>query len=104
MTVDRFDDACCCVCARSAAGYGVTPEPRRKPPIWVCDDVDCLQIARNTYDMKQADFTRIESLASHEGKTDFRDFTEAEFFEANRRFIAGYREALKVKLRDEVPF
>lgn len=116
---DRFDDACCGVCGRQATGYGYAPKARHnktQPVLWVCDDLECLAIAKDTYDMKQEEFDRIESLASHEGghalerfcdeigKSDFREFTQQEFFEANRRFVASYRSALKIKLRDEPPF
>ncbi|GGE18305.1 hypothetical protein GCM10011390_41850 [Aureimonas endophytica] len=118
--VDRFDDTVCGVCAREATGIGYAPRSSRgtpdRPILWICDDPDCIEIARNSYDMRQEDFTRIESLASHEGghaleafceeigKFDFREFSQAEFFEANRRMVAGYRSALKIKLRDEAPF
>lgn len=115
MIADRFDDMTCGVCARQATGLGYAP-PSRSKILWLCDDPECIDIARNSYAMRQHDFNRIESLAAHEGghaleafceeigKSDFREFTQEEFFEANRRFIAGYRVALKVKLRDEAPF
>lgn len=66
--------------------------------------------------MKQREFSRLDSLAAIEaghdveafcdeiGKTDFREMTEQEWDNLCRRFVAGYRDALQTKLRDEAPF
>ncbi|WP_156419993.1 hypothetical protein [Aureimonas sp. N4] len=120
MSADRFDPAVCGVCARNATGHGYAPKwPYGRPPpkpIWLCDDPECIAIARNTYDMKQDEFDRLESLATVEaghkletycdaiGKTDFAQFTQTEFEQAMREVVAEYRFAMKVKLRDEAPF
>lgn len=112
---DRFNDVLCCVCRRRAIGHGYTPSPS-KPILWCCDDFECLTIARNTYQMKQEDFSRLESLAAGRGgenggayldtigKTDLATLTEAEWFEFCRRVVAGYRIALKTDLKEEPPF
>lgn len=85
------------------------------PTIWVCDDPDCLVIARGTYFMKQDQFTRIESLAAQEGgneglwyledigKTDLALLSVEEMCEFKRRIVAGYRKELKARLSGEVP-
>lgn len=114
---DRYDEACCAVCARWAGGFGYRPQhPRNAPILWVCDDPDCLQIAKETYGMKQQEFERYESLAAQEGRVnaeafcdeigvyDFREMTIDQACEFSRRLVAGYRSALKVKLQNEAPF
>lgn len=115
MSVERFDDALCGVCGRQATGYGYSPDMRKKV-LWVCDDDECLQIAKDSYGMKQDQFSRLESLAAQEGRRaseafmdeigvyDFRELTEAQACEFARRLVGGYRAALKGKLRDEAPF
>lgn len=112
---DRFDDAVCSVCARWATGFGYAPRVGR-PVLWVCDDPDCLQIAKETYAMKQKDFERLESLAAQEGRVeaeaycdeigvyDFREMTIDQACEFSRRLVAGYRTGLKIKLQTEAPF
>jgi len=64
--LERFDDSICAVCARRACGAGYSDWGRgKKPPIlWLCDDPDCIQIAKETYNMKQDEFSRIESLSA----------------------------------------
>lgn len=112
--IDRHDDTTCAVCARRAVGYGYAP--RRHKVMWVCDDPECLVTVRTTYDMKQDDFTRIESLAAQKGgdeggayldqidKTDLSLMTPDEWCEFCRRVVAGYRKALATDLADEAPF
>lgn len=114
--IERFDDAVCGSCGRSAVGYGYAPPHHNAPVLWTCDDPECLTIARNSYAMKQDEFTRIESLAAGEGgaeggayldqicKTDLASLTADEWYEFCRRIVAGYRKALKTSLRDEAPF
>ncbi|WLT09616.1 hypothetical protein RAM19_05660 [Bartonella apihabitans] len=116
--IDRFETAICGVCGRSAVGFGYCSNPGHHGSkiLWVCDDPECLKIARDTYEMKQDDFSRLESLASGKGldaggafldeikKTDLADLTKDEWFEFGRRIIAGYRRALKEDLKDYVPF
>lgn len=113
--IERFDDAVCGCCGRSAEGYGYAPG-HGKPVLWTCDDPDCLQTAKDSYAMKQDDFTRLESLAAQEGgteggeyldqigKSDLATLSIEEWAEFCRRVVAGYRKALKVKLKDEAPF
>lgn len=113
---DRFDDAVCGCCGRSAVGYGYAPPRLGAPVLWTCDDPECLKIARNSYEMKQDEFSRVESLAAGEGgaeggayldeigKTDLASLTPDEWFEFCRRIVRGYRKALQTKLRDEAPF
>lgn len=115
MQIDRHEPSACAVCARSAVGYGYAPTATDKP-LWVCDDPECLTIARDSYTMKQDDFTRIESLAAGKGgekagafleeigKFSLADLTPDEWFEFCRRLVGGYRTALKTDLRDEAPF
>jgi len=113
--IDRHEEGICAVCARAEVGIGYADWQRwRKPRIlWLCDDPDCYQIAKATYEMKQDEFSRIESLAAGRGgaeaavfleqigKTDLATLNHAEWFEFCRRLIAGYRKALKGGLRDE---
>lgn len=115
MIIDRFNEAICACCARSATGLGYTPNAR-KPVLWICDDPDCIQLAKDSYTMKAETFTRIESLAAgkggeeggafldHIGKSDLTHLTPDEWFEFCRRIVAGYRKALAVDLRDAAPF
>ncbi len=119
MNPTRFDPAICGVCAGRGVGIGYCPPPMRgRPfrPIWLCDDPQCIPIAKATYSMSQHDFDRIERMATLEagqglekfcdeiGKTDFAVFSQSEFETAMRRVIEDYRGALVGKLRDEAPF
>lgn len=113
--ITRFTDAVCGVCARSATGFGYAPRTGQSI-LWVCDDPDCLQVAKDTYTMKQDQFSRLESLAAGKGgaeggqflddigKTDLATLTPDEWHEFLRRIVAGYRKALSQSLRNEAPF
>lgn len=111
----------CAVCARPGTGHGWAPPPTYpgyvQPPIaWLCDDPDCIPIARTTYTMRQDKFRRIDSLAAVEGgqamgayldeigKSDLAELTEDEWCEACRRLVGGYRVALVTTLKEESPF
>ncbi|MCE7028460.1 hypothetical protein [Jiella avicenniae] len=116
----RLDDAACCVCARSAIGFGYAPRDSHgrvgSPIIWVCDDPDCLDIAKDSYEMKQGEFDRVEAMAVIDGlecgrrqameigTSDLAEMTDDQRLDFARAIVAGYRSALKVKIRDEAPF
>lgn len=115
--VDRFSPGICAVCARREAGTGVTDNPsRNRRVMWLCDDPECIVIAKGTYSMRQDDFDRIESLAAGKGgqkagayldeigKTDLKALSFDEWCEFCRRLVAGYRCALKEDLKNEAPF
>jgi hypothetical protein len=116
MRIDRRSDALCACCRRRATGIGFSPQPFKQPVLWTCGDPDCIQIARNTYDMPADQFSHAESraaimggdsagaFAEQIGKTDFATFTEEEWWEFCRRLVAGYRTALQNDLRNEAPF
>ena len=111
----RLDAAICGCCGRSAVGYGYAPH-HDKPVLWTCDDPECLKLARESYGMKQEDFTRIESLAAQKGGDeagqyldeigvfDLEKLTPDCWAEFCRRMVAGYRKALQSDLRNEAPF
>lgn len=113
--ITRFNDALCGCCGRTATGFGYVPKTGQ-PIIWVCDDEQCLQIAKDSYTMKQDQFTRVESLAAGKGgeeggafldgigKTDLAQFTPDEWFEFCRRIVAGYRKGMVELLKSEAPF
>lgn len=113
--IDRFTFDICACCARDSAGFGYTPK-HGQPALIVCDDPQCLQIARETYHMKQDTFTRIERLAVEKGgeeagefldaigRTDLSTMTSDEWGEFCRRLVAGYRNALISGLKNEAPF
>jgi len=118
MANPRFSDRVCCVCARPAIGIGYAP-PRTKSVdaiAWVCDDSECIQIAKDSYAMKQLEFGRLEQLATGDAgdragayldeikKTDLATLTPTEWHVFLEQVIGGYREALKGRLRDEAPF
>lgn len=117
MSLNRYDDMICGVCACRATGLGYAP-PKAKPGaiIWLCDDPDCIPIAQRSYAMKQDEFTRIERLAAmaggdaveqfcHDiGKSDLSQFSQGEFEEFCLRMVGEYRSALRNKLQDEAPF
>ena len=113
----RHDPEICGVCARSATGISYAPQGRQNNPImWLCDDLGCIKIARASYDMKQDQFTRIESMASGDGgmeggmyldtigKTDLAELSPDEYFEFCRRLVAGYRKGLAKRTAEEAPF
>jgi hypothetical protein len=101
MTIERFNDAICSCCGRAATGFGYSPDHKR-PPLWVCDAIECLQIAKDSYSMKQDEFTRAESRAAQKGgeeggefldgigKSDLATLTIDEWCEFCRRVVAGY--------------
>ena len=105
----------CSVCGRPGAGHGYAPSDRH-PIAWLCDDPDCIPLARDTYRMPTQKLTRIERLAVHEGgdkggeyldeigKTDLAVLTEDEWREFLERIEAGRREALVTTLKFEAPF
>lgn len=113
--ITRFNDALCACCGRTATGFGYAPRAGQTA-LWVCDDTPCLQIAKDSYAMKQEQFTRLESLAAQRGgeeagayldtigKTDLATLTVDEFCEFNRRHTAGYRKALVELVKGEAPF
>lgn len=113
--INRFEDAVCGCCGRSATGFGYAPKAGH-PVIWVCDDPDCLQLAKDSYSMKQEQFSRLESLAAGKGgqeggafletigKYSLAELTPDEWFEFCRRVVAGYRKALVEDLKGEAPF
>lgn len=116
MHVKRFDAAVCGCCGRAAHGIGYAPKPD-KPVLWLCDDRECIDLARDTYFMKQEDFDSIETLAVREGgfaageylnaigKTDLSQLTEPEWNEFCRRVVTGYRKELVRSLSDKAaPF
>jgi len=115
MILNRFEDAICGCCGRSATGYGYSPD-HKKPPIWTCDSQECLTVAKNSYSLPQDQFSRLESLAAGKGgeeggafldgigKTDLATLTPDEWFEFCRRIVAGYRKALVEDLKGEAPF
>ncbi|WP_420959343.1 DUF6511 domain-containing protein [Brucella sp. IR073] len=115
--VDRSQPGLCAVCARREVGIGYSSNPRQNLPVlWVCDDPECIAIAKDTYFMKQDQFDRIESLAAGKGgqraggyleeigKTDLKTLTVDEWHEFCRRLVAGYRNALKEDLKNEAAF
>lgn len=118
MTNPRFSDRVCFVCARPAIGLGYAPQRIKSVDqiAWCCDDIECLQIARNSYMTKQLEFGRLEQLATGDagdrggayldeiGKTDLATLTATEWHTFLEQVIGGYREALKGRLRDEAPF
>lgn len=113
--ITRFNDALCACCVRTATGFGYTPS-HKQPILWLCDDIDCIQIAKDSYTIKQEQFTRLESLAAGKGgeeaggfldgigKTDLAALTPDEWFEFCRRVVAGYRKRLVELLKSEAPF
>lgn len=115
MRIDRSDTAVCAVCARSATGVAVRTA-RRGHLLWLCNDPTCITDAKNTFDMKQSEFTAREQLAAVTGGQEggeflaqmgfdrFSDMTEPDYREFIRRVIAGYRNALKSGMQDEPPF
>ena len=113
----HFDPTICCVCGRPSAGFGYRPPYEQgKPVAHTCDDLECLDIAKDTYAMRQEDFDRLDQLAAIEGgnaggefleqlgKTDLADLAEEEWHGFLAAVIGGYRLALKGKLNDEAPF
>lgn len=116
MTIDRHDEACCGVCGRNATGFGYSPKSTA-PPIWVCDDLECLRIAKDSYLMKQDRFDRLEAMAAVKaaeemgaeleriGKVQgFEHLTWEEWLDVARAGIRKYRGSLKSLVRDEAPF
>ncbi len=117
----RFHDATCAVCARAATGFGYSPSNNwhRHPPMFVCDDPECLNVVRTTYSMPQERFSRIEAMAAAKAAEAMGEALDemglGHLFEgaglsweqwlgAMRDGIAGYRVALQTDLRNEAPF
>lgn len=117
-TIERLGNSGLCgVCARRCAGIGFKPPGQRGAKVlWVCDDPECISIARETYSMKQLQFDRLEGLAAGTAGQKFGEvLVEANaahvfegmdpelFDKAIRAAIAGYRSALKESV-GEIPF
>jgi hypothetical protein len=95
----------CGVCACLAAGIGYAPSDRQRI-LWVCDDPDCLTIARDTYRMRQIEWEQIEIEAIRDagnragewldrtGKTDLATMTPEEWDGFCRFMVAAYRSQL----------
>jgi hypothetical protein len=113
--ITRFNDALCSCCGRTATGFGYAPRSGQ-PILFVCNDDQCLKLAKDSYTMKQETFTRLESLAAGKGgeeggayldgigKTDLAQLTPDEFFEFCRRIVAGYRTGLVELIKTDAPF
>lgn len=105
----------CAVCARPGTGHGYAPSDRHTVA-WLCDDPDCIPIARTTYAMRQDKFRRIDSLAAVEGGNSAGEYLDEigvyeldklepeQWSEFCRRLVGGYRVALVTTLREESPF
>lgn len=73
--INRFSDALCGCCGRTATGFGYAPKTGQSI-IWVCDDV-CLQLAKDSYSMKQDQFSRLESKAAGKGGEEAGQFLDS---------------------------
>ena len=117
MTHFRFDEYLCAVCRRPASGLAVAAKGRRNSPLaWVCDDSECIQIAKDSFDMRQTEFSRLDEKAAimggdsagqyldSIGKTDLAKLDEKEWQTFCRTLVGAYRESLKTTLKDEAPF
>ena len=115
--MNAFEDHVCAICRRNATGFVYASGLGTKKPVaWVCDDAECLRLARDSYTALQRNFSRWESLAAQQGgkeageflekigKTDLATLTIDEWCEFCRRLIAGYRSGLKLAAREEAPF
>lgn len=112
----RFEPYVCGVCGCLECGIGIVGKSRSDKTLWVCDDPDCLKIAKATYLMRQDEFTRIERMAVTEGglmagryleqigKFDLASLSKDEWQEFSDRMISGYRRSLKALSDTEVPF
>ena len=116
----RTDDALCACCRRRAAGIGHLQKGWNNPPIlWVCDDPDCLQLAKDSYTMRQHDFDRLEGLAALDAATaagqylvdkgassqPLESIDPHEWDAAIKHAVATYRDALKSRIvSGEAPF
>jgi hypothetical protein len=95
----------CGVCACLAGGFGYAPSDRQRP-LWVCDDPDCLIIARETYTMRQVEWIDIEIQAIRDagqragewldktGTTDMAAMTPDQWDDFCRMMVASYRSQL----------
>jgi hypothetical protein len=81
--------------------------------LWICDDPECLDIARNSIKMRQDKFSKLERDAVMQGakeageyletigKTDLVDLSLQEWDQFCESMIGGYRHALKDMVRTE---
>jgi len=67
--IERGQVGICAVCARQEAGFGVHVHPnlRRSSILWLCDDPECLEIAKRTKDMTRDEFNQAERRAVFKG-------------------------------------
>ena len=95
----------CAVCARTACGVGYSPDPK-KPVIWLCDNLECLYDARNTYDMRANNLSQVErdcavkttfdvgQFLKKINKTDLNTFTAQEAQSLCLTIVEAYRKRL----------
>ncbi len=119
----EYSAALCSICQCEASGYGYLP-PRRErkkgemPPIaHSCTDLECLDLAKDSYDMRQEEFTRLEELATEEGGNEAGAFLESigkagvplmeltpdEWSQFCHKLVAGYRKSLKEHVKHNTP-
>jgi hypothetical protein len=117
--IPRSEETLCAVCRRRSAGYGHMQKAWGTQPIlWVCDDPDCLQAAKDSYGMRQHEFDRLERLAAADasnklvetlvasGKAEaFAAWDSVDFDRMVEDVIATYRASLKHRvITGEAPF
>lgn len=118
MDEPRFDECLCAVCRRPAIGLAWAPKRIKSITqiAWVCDDPECIAIAKDSYEMRQLEFNRVDAMATVDagaaleaycekiGKSDLRELTADEWDHALKTTIGSYRAALKGRLKNEAPF
>lgn len=107
--VSRFagkSPACCAVCRRHADGIAYAPN-NRGPFIWVCDDTECIRLAKEVYKMPKDILDTVEResmLAGGDaagayldeiGKTDLIKLTADEWEEFLRRTLITYEKKMR---------
>jgi hypothetical protein len=117
MMADRFQDCVCGVCAGLSSNIGLVAGWMEKPQaLFVCEDMDCLKIAKRTVWMNADDFNAAEKKAAREamldgcefldklGVSSFSELSEEQMYKLSTTIIEGYRKNLKTFCDEVIPF
>jgi hypothetical protein len=101
----------CAVCRRRAWSIGYAEGYRSSPLLWLCDNIECISLAKKVYRMKQQELDFFEMLALEDAgneagayldeinQTDLAKLTPEQWLTFRRRLVFGFGERLRHRLQ-----